>query len=204
MGKSARGWGPFTGGQLTVMVCVIAVVALFPVGAWALSFSNVAITDPGGVHQARVSATGSLSVTGSVTGSDALPTDLYQRAAFPNFGSYAPVAAPPAGKALVITSLSVDVYETPASFVQLYVSATDATCAAVSSAFVGFVDSSTVGLTTIPIPSGLVIPANRALCAKGGSAAVNSIVMTFGYTVKASAAPPGAGPAQTPLPERQG
>jgi hypothetical protein len=44
------------------MVCVVAVVALFPVGAWALAFSNVAITDPGGVNQAKVDATGKLAV----------------------------------------------------------------------------------------------------------------------------------------------
>jgi hypothetical protein len=33
-----------------------AVLLLFPVGAWALSFSNVGITDPGGVHQAKVNS----------------------------------------------------------------------------------------------------------------------------------------------------
>jgi hypothetical protein len=83
MHGSKRGWGPFTGGQLTVMVCVVAVVVLFPVGAWALSFSNVAITDPGGVNQAKVDATGKLavgdgtgplSVDGMVNARPALPT----------------------------------------------------------------------------------------------------------------------------------
>jgi hypothetical protein len=44
-------------------------VLLFPIGAWALSFSNVAITDPGGVNQAKVNGSGQLSaaVTGKVT-----------------------------------------------------------------------------------------------------------------------------------------
>jgi hypothetical protein len=191
MEKSKRGWGPFTGGQLTVMVCVIAVVALFPVGAWALAFSNVAITDPGGVNQAKVSAAGNLNVTGSVTANNAAATNLYQRTGFPNFGSYAPVAAPPANKALVVTSLNVDVYGSGAMAVTLYVSATDGSCAALSSALVGLFDSAAIGVTSIPIPSGLVIPANRALCARSSAPAINAAVMTFGYLVAASAAPPG-------------
>jgi hypothetical protein len=49
-----RGLGPFTGGQLTILIVTFAVLLMFPIGAWALTFSNVAITDPGGVNQARV------------------------------------------------------------------------------------------------------------------------------------------------------
>jgi hypothetical protein len=30
------------------------VLLLFPLGAWAVSFTNVAITDPGGVNRAKV------------------------------------------------------------------------------------------------------------------------------------------------------
>jgi hypothetical protein len=52
--REGRGLGPFSGGQLTVIIVTLAVLLLFPVGAWALSFSNVAITDPGGVNQAKV------------------------------------------------------------------------------------------------------------------------------------------------------
>lgn len=54
--RDSRGLGPFSGGQLTIIIVTFAVLLLFPVGAWALSFSNVAITDPGGVNQARVDA----------------------------------------------------------------------------------------------------------------------------------------------------
>ena len=38
--------GPFTGKQLTVIICTLMVVLLFPVGAWAVSGSNVFVTDP--------------------------------------------------------------------------------------------------------------------------------------------------------------
>ena len=41
--REGRGWGPFSGGQLTVIIVTFAALLLFPVGAWALSFSNVAI-----------------------------------------------------------------------------------------------------------------------------------------------------------------
>jgi hypothetical protein len=54
--RDGRGLGPFTGGQLTVIIVTFAVLLLFPIGAWALTFSNVAITDPGGVNQAKVDA----------------------------------------------------------------------------------------------------------------------------------------------------
>jgi hypothetical protein len=63
MSREARTWGPFNGRQLTTIVCVLAVTVLFPFGAWAaVSFTNVAITDPGGVNQAKVDANGRLSV----------------------------------------------------------------------------------------------------------------------------------------------
>ena len=55
--------GPFNGRQLTTIICVVAAAVLFPFGAWAaVSFTNVAITDPGGVNQAKVDAKGKLAV----------------------------------------------------------------------------------------------------------------------------------------------
>jgi hypothetical protein len=63
METTVKTWGPFNGRQLTTLVCVIAATILLPVGAWAtVSFSNVAITDPGGVNRAKVDATGKLAV----------------------------------------------------------------------------------------------------------------------------------------------
>ncbi len=68
--RSGRGWGPFSGGQLTTIIVTFAILMLFPVGAWALSFTNVAITDPGGVNRAKVDSTGALKIgdgTGPLT-----------------------------------------------------------------------------------------------------------------------------------------
>lgn len=82
MQGSQKTWGPFTGRQLVTMVCVIVVAIVVPVGAWAATLTNVAITDPGGVHRATVDATGKLAVgdgsgpltiDGAVTGVPGLP-----------------------------------------------------------------------------------------------------------------------------------
>jgi hypothetical protein len=62
MERAPKTLGPFNGRQLTTIICVIAAVMLVPVGAWAVTFTNVSITDPGGVNRAKVDATGKLAV----------------------------------------------------------------------------------------------------------------------------------------------
>src|SRR5712691_7733680 len=52
--RGGSGWWPFSGVQFASIIVTVALLLLFPIGAWALSFSNVAITDPGGVNQAKV------------------------------------------------------------------------------------------------------------------------------------------------------
>ena len=125
-----------------------------------------------------------------MTATNASPKSLYQNVGYPGTNpTFAPVAAPPATKALVITSLAVDVYDAPGTgYVTLVISKTDATCATYGSV-VGYHYASTLGTTSIPIPSGLVIPANRALCAVNGG--ITATVMVFGYLVAASSAPRG-------------
>jgi hypothetical protein len=59
--RAGRGLGPFSGGQLTIIIVTFAGLLLFPVGAWALSFTNVAITDPGGVNRAKVDTKNNLN-----------------------------------------------------------------------------------------------------------------------------------------------
>ena len=59
-----RGWGPFTGRQLTTIICVGLVTILFPVGAWAVTGSDVFITARPPAAHAAVNSSGALSVTG--------------------------------------------------------------------------------------------------------------------------------------------
>jgi hypothetical protein len=54
----SRGWGPFSGGQLTTIICVIVVTALFPVTSWATTGSAVFLTDPHNNHHASIDAAG--------------------------------------------------------------------------------------------------------------------------------------------------
>jgi hypothetical protein len=54
--------GPFTGKQLTVIICTLMVLLLFPVGAWAVSGSNVFVTDASSGARGRVDAKGGQNV----------------------------------------------------------------------------------------------------------------------------------------------
>jgi hypothetical protein len=110
-----RGLGPFTGTQLTVIIVTFAVLVMFPVGAWAVSFSNVAITDPGGVHQAKVDATGhlyvgdgagQLTVDGTVNARPTTPTKPIVMTPWVATASLTPIYGP-ATKPFAIGSLSI-------------------------------------------------------------------------------------------------
>ena len=62
--REGRGWGPFSGGQLTVIIVAIAVMILLPVGAFAVvSGSNVFVTDATSSATQKVNAFGQALVT---------------------------------------------------------------------------------------------------------------------------------------------
>ena len=63
-----RGWGPFSGGQLTLIIVTFAVLLMLPVGAWALSSTNVSIIDRGGVNKAVVTSAGRVAVQTGLPG----------------------------------------------------------------------------------------------------------------------------------------
>ena len=57
--REGRGWGPFSGGQLTIIVVAIAVMVMLPVGAFAVvSGSNVFVTDAVSGKQQHVNSLG--------------------------------------------------------------------------------------------------------------------------------------------------
>jgi hypothetical protein len=195
MSTDKRGWGPFSGGQLTTMFCVIVAAIAFPVAASGVAGSEVFVTDAASGARAAVSSKGAVSVAGAVTANDASPKNLYRsQVSVDSAGVWAPVAVPPVGKALIITSLNINT-EAPAggttgNFAQFDLSTIDSSCNTLGSG-VAVATPATPGVTSIPIPSGLVIPANRALCANT-SPALYSVVMVYGYLVPASSAPAGA------------
>jgi hypothetical protein len=86
-----KGWGPFTGRQLTTIICVIAALVLFPFGAWAaVAGSNAFITDPSTGNRASVS-------NGQLT-TNVAPTH--------NFISSTDVGAPSNGNAVAVITAS--------------------------------------------------------------------------------------------------
>ena len=61
--RDGRGWGPFSGAQLTVIIVAIAVMILLPIGAFAaVTGSNVFVTDAVTGKQQKVNAAGQASV----------------------------------------------------------------------------------------------------------------------------------------------
>ena len=73
-----RGWGPFSGGQLTAIILGVLVAIAFPVGAWAVSGTTVFVTDAVSGTHAKVNSLGQLSVAaiGSVTATATADHDL--------------------------------------------------------------------------------------------------------------------------------
>ena len=62
-----RGLGPFSGGQLTLIIVTFAVLLLFPIGAWAVAGSNVFVTDAVSGKQASVNTSGQLATSENAT-----------------------------------------------------------------------------------------------------------------------------------------
>lgn len=101
--REGRGWGPFSGGQLATVIIAVVVMAMLPVGAFAVvSGSNAFVTDATTGKHAAVNSAGALTVAPAAT--NALFTGIAI-----NFATFtcASVVTPPAGKALVVTSIEV-------------------------------------------------------------------------------------------------
>jgi hypothetical protein len=187
--RARRGLGPFSGAQLTVIIVVFAVLLLAPIGAWAVSGSNVFVTDAGSGQRAFVSGSGQVNVTRAGAKS------FFTHVSDPSTGVFQIAAKPPSGRALVVTSIAVDAYRVLATGVfknfSFALSTTNATCATTGE-FVADVNPATVGVTVLPFDPGLVVPSGRSLCVKNGDTTnLRAEVYVYGYLIPASAAPAG-------------
>jgi hypothetical protein len=229
-----------------MIIVTFGVLLLLPVGAWAVSFTNVAITDPGGVNQAKVDSGKNLhaavadpagvnvakvdaknnlntavhdavsgvaakvnslgqqlaAITGSVTANVAYPTSaIVHSLGTPSpddctSGSCVVVIAPPAGKALVVTSIHVDAYSVSSpgagKFIIFYRSS-DGTCSNSSlDLAMEIVNPGVVGVIDLQydLPGGMPIPAGKALCADNASpASIGAQVTAWGYSVPSTSVP---------------
>ena len=60
--RERRGWGPFSGGQLTIIIVTLAIVIGFPVAAFSVTGSATNIVDPvTAANKAKVDAKGNLN-----------------------------------------------------------------------------------------------------------------------------------------------
>ena len=195
MRRVTRGWGPFSGGQLTIIIVMGAVLILFPVSAFAVaSGSNVFVTDHTTGVRARVDGSGKLdtnaTVSGSVVARPAAPDKLFSHSvtSVATGGTCMHVAAPPAGHALVVTSVEVSVI-TGAPLSGIVTREPVAICTPVDNPDI----EASVGLENepssfvVPFPSGVPIPQgddlNFSFTTTGSTLVVVSV---HGYLVAAS------------------
>lgn len=185
MKHNATSWGPFTGRQLTTIICALLLAAVMvPVGSYAASLTKVAITDPRDGDRAKVDTTGNLAVAGTVTARPAPVAALVRGRS--GVSSCTPILLPPAGKALVLTSVHINVYLNPtpgfANNVLLY---DRPGCAG---GLVDVVNPAGIGATPLDYGNGLAIPTTGGLFARvqGG---VQAEVYANGYTVPSSQVP---------------
>jgi hypothetical protein len=189
-GRGHRGWGPFTGGQLTALILGVVVAIAFPVGAWAVSGTSVFVTDNVSGKTAAVNGLRQLSVaaTGSVTATPTPPNASFdQFSSVDNPGQCNSVTSTvPTGKALIVSSVTVDVRTgTTGPFaVYLYAASPGSPC--VPKADLDISEVSGAGHSeVIPFPEGLPIKAGHVIgvLLNGGSGDAFAYVNVKGYFV---------------------
>lgn len=192
---TTKTWGPFTGRQLTTIICVLIVTVLFPVAAWAVTGSHVFITDPRNGHYGAVDTAGNVQVKVNGGVDVAPPTQFVESHQITLVGSYLPILTAPAGKDLVVTTIDEDWSGdnlATASYAEITV-ANGGTCASPSFALEYFFDLPTgAGSHDFHLTPGYVVPSGKSLCAlKAGTSNPEVFLGAFGYTVaKGSVAQP--------------
>jgi hypothetical protein len=195
--REGRGVGVFSSGHLTIIIVAVVVMIGLPVGAFAaVSGSNSFITDAVSGTHAKVTTAGALqtSATGAVTATAAAPG-----AAFVKVGTVSGVGrscgfvTPPAGKALVITSIDEVPVGAAVSFdVQLNVVAdTAAACGGVKTSiangFYGSDNPHEVVLNPgLGLKNGHYLDLTIAITPGGAASPGPSAAYIYGYTVPAA------------------
>jgi hypothetical protein len=214
--REGRGLGPFTSGHLTIIVIVVVLVVAFPFAAFAVTGSNVFVTDATSGNQAQV-ASGQLKVdtgishpfglvpvapvapeiypTGDIVHTDVLAVDAVDT---DNCGSGTcqTVLKPPAGKAAVITTIHINTYKATATGSGQYLAlprSGNGSCAVSSiDRRIEFLNPAGIGETQLQydLPGGLAVPAGKALCVFNSDPAnLGAQVSARGYAVAPSAVP---------------
>ncbi len=178
----------FTANHLTAII-IAAIFATVPGTLWAVdAFTNVAIQDPFSGHKARVDNTRFLRVYDSVNSSDKTPWEFVRLAGIPvNLSLGCQVwVTPPAGKALILTSVVVNSYKNPTpglgEFVRVNM-ASSADCSANPST-VFTVNPGGIETQDYQFDPGIVVPAGQSLRVSAGGS-VRGELYGSGYLVPA-------------------
>jgi hypothetical protein len=175
--RTGRGLGPFTGRQLTAIICVIAVMVMLPVGAFAVSGTNSFVTDKGTGKQAKVTGAGQLVST------EASLKDLRTSAPTAAAGTCKKIVTP-VGGGFVARSLTVSWSGmTPgSSFLDVW---QNTAC----NSPIAFIQVPTAsGTMSISLGAGVPIKAGQSLSATGfGPNPTGWVLNAPGYVVAASA-----------------
>ena len=176
--NGARGWGPFTGRQLTVIIVAVIAIFLVPTAAVAVEATNVVIESTTGT-KAGVTPPGNLK-TAVAAPSAFFNPDLVTVTS----STLVPVATPPSGDALVVTNIHIDPYAAGEIEITLH----SPSCS--SGPINGYGDQIQIPATgdiTIPLDPGAIVPSGDVLCG-GVFNSAGADVQISGYTIPASAA----------------
>jgi hypothetical protein len=224
--RDGRGLGPFSSGHLTIIAVTLLILVAFPFAAFAVTGSNVFVTDPSSGNQAQV-AGGKLKVDtgiGTFLGivpvspvgpqkyptSDIIHTDDgtgsdYVYADECGSGTCATLLKPPAGKAAVVTAIHINTFKVTATgstrWVEI-VRSSDGSCSTSSTdRAVEFFNPSGIGETQLQydMPGGLSVPAGKALCVINSDLTNLGFALSArGYAVASNVVPASAAPADAP------
>lgn len=179
-----RGWGPFSGRQLTVMIITLAALVMVPGAAYAVAtFSNVAIQDPVTGARASVDAAhrlqvgdgaGPLTVDGSLNARPSAPTLPFHFSQDTNGNSFT-VWVGPSSVPIDLTNLTISLKSGTGAdlFMYQYAATADGTACDLAGGFQGTVyhipNVSNAAPVVISFPTPLVVrpAAGHKICLVG-------------------------------------
>jgi hypothetical protein len=193
----ARTLGPFTGRQLTTIICVLVVTVLFPISAWAAGSkvfigdphnSNIANVDGAGSLQTKVSS-GTFRLDGVAPGNIAQTNKFVQSRNTGLSNGYQAVLTPPAGRQLIVTGVHLSWYGVdPAQVTNAFMTIGNAnTCLGATGTYSAyFTLESPRDFRDPKFSPGFIVPAGKSLCvAKTGFQTPQVLYSAYGYTVPA-------------------
>jgi hypothetical protein len=167
-----KGFGPFTGGQLTVIGVAISVLLLLPAGSWAAGNAGSSLMAASSLPKGNVD----YNITNNT-----LQTDTCDNI----------TPAIPAGQALTVTSVSVGVNIATTGPVDTWIEAgtPSSPCSVSAGHFIAYqIQSNPIGTMNFPLPSGVTFKSGETVSVgiHAASGDARGDVTVHGFLVPAS------------------